>query len=199
MLIIAGFAAVVPDKSKVFKAFESCSCKNCKIIMLLKDPYPQKGVATGLALANNEDVNERDLSPSLKVIKHSLIGDRNNLVDFDNTLNYWAEQGVLLLNSALTTRVGNIGSHIMIWRPFISDFLERLSHNTSGLIYVLFGKQAQSFEPYIDGKMNTILKENHPAYYARLNEDMPIDIFDNINKILYNANGVHINWYKDDA
>ena len=64
---------ICPVQSDVFRAFELCPLNDLKIVMLLQDPYSQKGVATGLALANNSKTLESELSPSLKVIKVHII------------------------------------------------------------------------------------------------------------------------------
>jgi len=182
---------VTPNKSLVFKAFKECPYNDLRVIFLAQDPYPQKDIATGLAFGNNNDF----LSPSLEIIKEACINYTipHSTIIFDNTLESWARQGVLLLNSALTCEINRPGSHSMIWRPFISKLLRNLSINNPGLVYILFGEQAQTFEPYIS-KYNDIIKVKHPAYYARTNTKMP-NIFTNIDKLLINKNGKSINWF----
>lgn len=183
-----------PSMDKVFKVFASCSRKNCKVIILGQDPYPQKGVATGLAFANSKDTLE--LSPSLKILKNTILNLEipHNLCTFDQTLEDIAQQGVLFLNSALTVEVGNVGSHQLLWRPFIKDFLINLCQVETGLVFVLLGSQAVSFKPYI-GKYNTVIECGHPSYYARTNIPMP-DVFTEVNKVLEHKYGEHINWYQ---
>ena len=149
-------------------------------------PYPQKDIATGILFGNNI-TKESDLSPSLKVIKNCCINysiPHNNII-FDNSLESWAKQGILMLNSALTCEINKVGSHTMLWRNFIIYLIKMLSNRNFGIIYVLFGKQAQTFEPFINKDTNVIIKVNHPAYYARINKDMP-DIFKQIDKLLIN-------------
>lgn len=186
---------IYPERNNVLKAFKLCSYNNLKAIFLLQDPYPQPGIATGIALGNKKDIPEDKISPSLQIIKNSLI--RTDVSDcnkkFDITLENWANQGILLINSALTVEANKIGSHVMLWRPFISSLLKNLSEWNPGLIYVLFGNQAQSFLPYI-GKNNYIFNCYHPAYYARQDNSFKYDIFDKINDILYDNNREKINW-----
>ena len=62
-----------PAKQNIFRAFKLCPLKDCKVIMLWLDPYPQKGVATGILLGNSADTPEQRLSPSLQVVKESVI------------------------------------------------------------------------------------------------------------------------------
>ena len=74
----------------------------------------------------------------------------------------------------------NPNSHAMIWRQFIICLLKHLSKYDTGIVYVLFGKQAQTFKYYINNKMNNIIEVNHPAYYARTETKMPHEIFKEI-------------------
>lgn len=190
---------ICPEKKDVFNAFKLCSLNNCKVVFLGQDPYPQRGVATGVLFGNKADIAEKDLSPSLQVLKEAAIDYtkiHNYPIEFDNTLESWARQGVLMLNSALTVNVNRIGSHTNLWRPFISQFLKKLSLYQTGMAYVLFGQQAQTFAPYIN-KNNLILKENHPAFYARSNQRMPSTVFYEVNDFLKKQYNEHIVWYKD--
>lgn len=166
--------SIMPEYKDIFKAFTLTSLNNLRVVFIGQDPYPQKDIATGL-LFGNKCV---PLSPSLEVIKEAAINYEipHEPYDFDITLESWAKQGVLLLNSALTVEVNKVGSHTMLWRPFIASFLKNLSTFNPGIIYVLFGNQAQTFEPYI-AKNNTILKVPHPAYYARTKTKMPYSLF----------------------
>ena len=115
-------------------------------------PFPQKGVATGILFGNSKETPEDKLSPSLKVIKESVINFEipHNLITFDNSLESWAKQGILMINSALTTEVGKVGVHILNWRPFMISLLKRMSMLKPGTIYVLFGSQAKILEPYFN-------------------------------------------------
>lgn len=162
-------------------------------------PYPQKGVATGILFGNNKEVIEENLSPSLQIIKEAVINFEipHHHITFDNSLEIWAKQGILMINSALTVEMNRIGSHVMLWRPFIANLLKRLSDNETGIIYVLFGRQAQSFKPYINKNFNTILEENHPAYYARIGTKMPSTLFNKIDELLIGKYGETIEWYQE--
>ena len=191
---------ICPRKEDVFKAFKLCSCKDCKAVFLGQDPYPQKGVATGILFGNSADTKEVDLSPSLKVIKDAAIDltrPHNYPIEFDNTLESWAKQGILMINSALTVEMNKIGSHTNLWRPFISKFLSALSNRQTGIVYVLFGQQAQTFLPYISKANNHIIKENHPAFYARTGRAMPSDVFTEVNKYLKGQYNQQIVWYSE--
>ena len=159
-------------------------------------PYPQKGEATGVLFGNRADIKE--LNPSLNIIKEAAINFEvpHYCINFDPTLESWAKQGILMINSALTVEMNKIGSHVMIWRNFISCLLKHLSQRETGLIYVLFGKQAQTFEPYINKQFNTIINMEHPAYFARTHTKMPYKLFIDLSKMTEEKYGVPIEWYK---
>ena len=187
-----------PTVDKVFKAFELCPYNNCYAVFISQDPYPQKGRATGIAFGNSNDIPKSKLSPSLRIIKDSVINLEipHNIITFDQSLESWAKQGILMLNSALTCEVGKVNSHVNIWRPFMTKFIRNLSTRMKGLVYVLFGNQAQSLEPCImDG--NFVFKVEHPAYFARLNKDMPSDVFIKVNDLLKKYYNIKINWYEE--
>lgn len=175
---------ICPEQNNVFKAFKLCLYEDLKVVFLGQDPYPQKGVATGILFGNKKETEEDKLSPSLQIIKEAAINYNipHNHIIFDNTLESWAKQGILMLNSALTVEMNNIGSHTMLWRPFISKLLSNLSISNTGIIYVLFGKQAQTFKPYINKNFNIIIEETHPSYYARTNTHLSPSLFTIINK-----------------
>lgn len=185
-----------PDISKLFRAFKACPYSELKVVILGQDPYPQPGVATGLAFGNE---NKGDISPSLKIIMEELesIPDYNEWLFLDKlSLEHWANQGILLLNSALTVEQNKPGSHHEIWKYFIENLLRNLNQINCGIIYVLMGKVAHSFEPFINTKSNHVIKVAHPAADTYNNRRIfrGSNIFNNINSIVYNIYGQNINF-----
>lgn len=195
---------VTPEKKDVFKCFMKCPYDKLKVVIIGLDPYPQKGIATGLAFANKP--NPTMLSPSLSVIKEALFNPHDLIIwpnsqntsdlknNFDISLEYWAEQGVLLLNSSLTTMLNNPESHIDLWRPFISTLLTNLSDRNPGLVYILFGRVAKNLSVYINHNTNCVLTENHPAAFARYGQEMSDDVFIEANKYLKTQYNETIDW-----
>lgn len=169
------------DGFGVFKAFNRTPLESCKAVILGQDPYFD-GSATGLAFAN--DVERKDfskVSPSLSVIKNSVISlaKSEDLINFDFSLESWAAQGILLLNSALTVRRGVPGSHTEAWKPFIKLVAKNLSTYKPRIFWILFGKQAWDFKEYINPK-SPILMEYHPAFYARNNKEMSPNVWEKL-------------------
>lgn len=188
-----------PAQSDVFRAFELCPFNDLKVVMLGQDPYPQKGVATGVLFGNRKEVDEDNLSPSLNVVKEAAINFEvpHYCITFDNSLESWSKQGILMINSALTVEMNRIGSHVMLWRPFIAKLLKNLSEYNIAIVYVLFGRQAQTFKPYINDRFNHIIEIEHPAYFARSGTKMPHQLFVDISNKVKEIYGVPIKWYEE--
>lgn len=188
-----------PKYKNIFKAFELCPYSKLSIVMVGQDPYPQKNIATGILFGNSKNTLEENLSPSLQVIKESVINFEvpHNFITFDPSLESWAKQGILMLNSALTCEIGRPNSHANLWRPFMVELFKNLSKYNCGLIYVLFGNQARTLKPYINAQYNKIIEIQHPAYFARERKPMP-HIFDAINSLYKKRYGTTIEWYKEE-
>lgn len=192
-----------PALPNVFRAFKLCSLKDCRVVMIGMDPYPDKFMgkprATGILFGNNKDVPEDKLSPSLQVVKESAINFEipHNIITFDQTLESWAKQGILMINSALTCELNKVGSHVNQWRPFVSKLLKNLSERETGIVYILFGRQAQTLKPYINERYNDIIEIEHPAYFARSNKIMPYSVFRQMNDILYGRYGERITLFNE--
>ena len=189
---------ICPAYKDIFKAFNKCPYRKLRLVIVGQEPYSQKNVATGLAFANFNNISEKQLSPSLQVIKESIINYEipHNLITFASELEEWAEQGVLLLNTALTCEINKPLSHSLLWRPFISQLIKNICNYNSGIIWLLLGSSAQSFKPYIN-KYQYIIEAKHPSFYARNNKKMPYNIWYEINKILIELNGYGITFYKE--
>lgn len=168
-----------PAPRNIFRAFRMCSLKDCKVVMIGQDPYPQKGVATGVLFGNDKDTPK--ISPSLEVVRRAAMNGETGI--FDITMESWAKQGVLMINSALTCEVDNVGSHYDMWKPFVYKLIKNISKKKPDVIFVLFGSQAQILKKVIVGQQ-PILEAKHPAYFARFGRPMPPDVFIEMNEIL---------------
>lgn len=193
---------ICPELKDVFRAFRLCSFSKVKCIILSQDPYPNyrnnHPVATGIAFANSSDTPEKNYSPSLKVLRDSLINicPSDKHIIFDPSLESWEEQGVLLLNTALTCEKGKPESHVLVWWHFITYLLTTLSMCRPNLVYVLMGHAAQSLHTSIDDRHNVIIKCRHPAWYARRHEALPSDLWIKINSCLEDYGYSKIEWFK---
>lgn len=180
--LVASKQPVYPNIKDIFKDFTLCPLHNLRVVIMGQDP----------------STSPSHFSPSLEVLMESVIDFSlpHGSINFDPSLEKWKSQGVLMLNSALSCNVGKVGSHALLWKPFIRSLLTNLSLHTNGIVYVLMGSEAQSFESCINSKYNYILKTRHPSWYAKNNQVMPSNLWTNINSILIGQNGYGIEWYE---
>lgn len=188
--------SICPDKNLVFKPFNLCPYSELKVVMIGDTPYNESDIGNGLLFGNT--TNTGQLTPILERIKESVINYHlpHYAIDFDHTLTDWANQGCLLLNFSLTVETGSKSNHIDLWKPFITGLIQRLSEDNTGIIYVLFGDNAQSLIPHI-GKFNYILPSKHPKDVLNDLGEYRFDIFNEINKILKNNYNSTIDWYSE--
>ena len=184
-----------PPLKHVFNAFQNCPLNDLKIVVIGQDPYPQFGVADGMAFSCGITMKPQ---PSLRNIFEAI--EETVYQGFptyqDPNLTRWANQVVLLLNTALTCQVDKIGSHYPIWNEFVMYVFDMLNFTNSGLIFVLLGAKAQELEAVL-GANHYILKASHPAsaVYSGHKWDCK-DVFNKTNEIIVANNGPQfkINW-----
>ena len=182
-----------PTLKQLFRAFEECPYNKLQVVIIGQDPYPQLGIADGIAFSCS---NSNNLQPSLKYILEEINRTVYNghIVSDDVDLKRWSNQGILMLNTALTVEVGKIGSHYDIWKPFTAYLLDYLNNYNPGLIYVYMGKKA---EEWSELATNTDYRftVKHPASAAYNGSKWDSDdIFIKISSIVTNTSGNIITW-----
>jgi uracil-DNA glycosylase len=189
---------VYPEKDKIFRVFEECNYDNVSVIILGQDPYHNKykdvPSACGVAFATENGF----INPSLKIIfkelsrsGYSIYG---NPVVQGKKLIDWCNQGVLLLNTALTVEEGKPGSHSKLWSRFTNSFIATLSREKRDLVWLLMGKHAQVYkENIISGE---VIETVHPMVdvYGAKNVFVGSNVFIQINDILTKKNKTPIDW-----
>lgn len=162
-----------PRKENIFRVFRT-PVNNIKVVILGQDPYPAPNLAVGLSFA----VSSHSKMPvSLRNIRKEIEDEGFILSDSEEwkTLEHWEKQGIFLLNTALTVETGKAASHIPYWNNFIKDVITFISLKNP-CIWVLWGRYAQSFLPFIRHHFNV------DGYTGNLIKDVPIK--DKINYIL---------------
>ena len=143
-----------PSKKMVLNAL--FNTKNIKVVILGQDPYPTKDVANGFAFAVNKNIQ---IPKSLKQIFKE-IRNEFGVVNTDRTLDSWIKQGVLLLNTSLTTKIGYPNTHKFLWKDFTTTIIEDLGKDTN-LVWILWGNEAKKFKVIIKSKK--IIEDAHPS------------------------------------
>lgn len=157
---------IYPPKKLVFDAFNQCSLKKLKVVIIGQDPYHGAGQANGLSFSVSKGVT---IPPSLKNIFKEISHDLPNFnTPLHGDLSSWAQQGVLLLNAILTVEANKPGSHKKIgWEDFTNSVITKLSNEKTNLVFLLWGNFAQSKAVLIDAHKHLVLTAAHPSPLAR--------------------------------
>lgn len=150
-----------PAGKNIFAAFDACSFKDVKVVILGQDPYHGPGQANGLCFSVADNI---PFPPSLINIFKELETDVQKPIPTSGNLEHWAQQGVLLLNATLTVEQGKAGSHQgKGWETFTDRVIEILSAERSGLVFLLWGNYAKKKGKNIDTTRHLILSTGHPS------------------------------------
>ena len=150
-----------PPKKERFTAYNTTPFDKVKVVILGQDPYHGEGQAHGLSFSVK---GEQKLPPSLVNIYKELVDDIGCTMPQSGELSTWAEQGVFLLNTVLSVRKSEAGSHQKRgWETFTDATIELLSREKEHLVFILWGKPAQSKEKLIDTSKHLVLKAPHPS------------------------------------
>ena len=183
---------VFPENDAIFKAFNLTKPSDIKIVILGQDPYHGKGQAHGLSFSVPNGVK---IPPSLLNIFKELQSDLNHSICSNGNLDYWAQQGVLLLNATLTVREKKAGSHQKLgWERFTDNIIKKISDDKEGIIFLLWGAFAQKKTVLVNTKKHHILSTTHPSPFSAYRGFFGCKHFSKTNKILIDNNQQPINW-----
>ena len=152
---------VCPPGSAIFRAFDLCPFDKVKVVILGQDPYHGESQANGLSFSVQETIPP---PPSLINIFKELESDLGHSPKTDRTLESWAKQGVLMLNSILTVRLGDPASHQKKgWEDFTDQVLKILGNQKEHLVFILWGAYAQKKGAFIDPHRHLVIQSPHPS------------------------------------
>ncbi len=156
---------IYPPGALIFNAFNQTPFNKVKVVILGQDPYHGPGQAHGLSFSVPNGVKP---PPSLVNVFKEIQQDIGVAMPLQyGNLTRWAEQGVLLLNAALTVRSNEPFSHAKFgWAEFTDAVIQKLSDEKSGIIFLLWGKFAQEKQGLIDETKHHVLKAAHPSPFS---------------------------------
>lgn len=156
---------ILPDRKDIFSAFQLCPYAGTKIVILGQDPYPDPKHPHGLAFSSKSPSTPSSLSNIFKEIRNELYPDVLIEEIFkSNNLTSWAKQGILLMNTTLTTREGSPGSHAELgWEYFTAEVMKALNNHPESLVFMLWGNHAKKYAQYIIRPDHLILNSAHPS------------------------------------
>lgn len=165
-----------PEPEFFFKALQLTPVDLVKVVILGQDPYHSPGLAQGLAFSIPADIamNSRVFPSSLRNISKALAIEQFGHLPHGD-LHHWAKQGVLLLNTALSVKLGEAGSHVNLgWKNLIDQLISALAHHKPHLVWLLWGGHAQSKLPLIaNNSEQLILQSSHPSGLGVYKTDRP--------------------------
>ena len=185
-----------PPLKQVFRAFQECPLDSLQVIFVGQDPYPQMSVADGISFScSNTMKKEASLRYIHNAVSKTAYDGKVLPKDLSADLTPWANQGLLMLNTSLTTEIGKIGKHFSIWEPFTAYLFDMLSSMDKQLIWVFLGKKAEEYSEMINDRHVKIVT-THPASaaYQKLQEWNCNDVFNKINAQLSENNQKIITW-----
>lgn len=189
---IASGQTIYPPGHLIFNAFWQTPFNKVKVVILGQDPYHNEGQAHGLSFSVPAGVV---LPPSLQNIFKEIADDIGGTPPISGDLTFWAQQGVLLLNAALTVRHNEPASHAKIgWTEFTDAVITTLSEEREGLIFLLWGKFAQDKQQLIDATKHTVLKAAHPSPLSAYKGFLGCKHFSKVNTILESRGQSPIQW-----
>jgi uracil-DNA glycosylase len=194
---------IAPLSSDTYRCFKETPLDEMKVVLLGMCPYHTQfdGVPVADGLLMGCSVTGK-LQPSLQQFYNALemdLYDGLNLrIHKDPDVAYLAEQGVLMLNAALTTEMNKAGSHLKIWEPFIKHVFEN-AIAPSRVPVVFLGKEASKFKRYM-APLTWSFEISHPASASYKNTEWSSEkTFTKLNRIMIDEKRQLINWLNEDA
>lgn len=152
---------VYPPADDIFNAFHFTPLSSVKVLILGQDPYHNAHQAHGLSFSVLPD---QDIPPSLQNIYKEIHEDIGCYIPNNGYLKKWADQGVLMLNTVLTVRAHQANSHQgKGWEKFTDAIIQAVNAQDRPIVYLLWGKPAQSKTPMLNNPKHLILKAPHPS------------------------------------
>lgn len=158
---VARGAHVLPPPEKVFASLVLTPLEAVKVVILGQDPYPTPGDAHGLAFSY---AGTRRLPASLRTILAEMAEDLSVPMPRRGDLTRWAEQGVLLLNTALTVEAGRSGAHLRLgWSELVDEAVVAVSGTQKAAVFMLWGAKARERAALVDRDRHLVIEAGHPS------------------------------------
>jgi uracil-DNA glycosylase len=183
---------IFPPGNRIFSAFDQTPFDKVKVVILGQDPYHGMGQAHGLCFSVNDGIQ---IPPSLQNIFKELKTDNGFEIPQSGNLSKWANQGVFLLNATLTVRQNEAGSHQKKgWETFTDKVIQHISDQKEHVVFILWGKFAQSKNKLIDTTKHLVLVAAHPSPLSAYNGFLGCKHFSKTNDYLQRNHKEPIDW-----
>lgn len=183
---------IYPDMYDIFNALHYTAYRDVKVVILGQDPYHGPNQAHGLSFSVKPGV---PAPPSLVNIYKELRDDLGCYIPNNGYLKKWTDQGVLLLNTVLTVRAGDANSHQnMGWEHFTDKIISFLNDREDPIVFILWGKNAQSKLSIINNQRHYIIKSVHPSPLSSMRGFFGSKPFSKANNFLVSIGKEPIDW-----
>lgn len=183
---------VFPPRDEIFRALSLTSFRSVRVVLLGQDPYHGQGQAHGLAFSVPPGVTK---PPSLRNLLRELHDDTGAAVPDHGNLSQWAGRGVLLLNTVLTVREGEPGSHAgQGWERFTDAVIGRINAKRNRVVFLLLGSQAQSKAAAVDRDRHAVVEAPHPSPLSARRGFFGSRVFSRANQLLAEAGRPPVDW-----
>lgn len=185
-----------PPLKQVFKAFQECPLDKLKVVIVGEEPYHQMGVADGIAFScGNTLKRETALRYIHKAVIDTIYKGEKDIKDLSCDLTNWSNQGVLLLNLALTTEINKPGRHFVLWRAFSQYLFDMLNAKKEPIVWVFLGEKAEFYSEFVEDH-HVKLFASHPMSASEMKQsNWDCDnLFYNVNTHLQNLQLLKIVW-----
>ncbi|WLD58780.1 uracil-DNA glycosylase [Salinispirillum sp. LH 10-3-1] len=181
-----------PPKDQRFAALEALAPQDVKVVILGQDPYHGPGQAMGLSFSVPHGVA---VPPSLVNIYKELTEDVGFVAPPHGDLTPWAQQGVLLLNSVLSVRAGDAGSHARRgWESLTDLLIAGVAAGPTPVVFMLWGSYAQKKAGSVDESRHLVLRAPHPSPLSAYRGFLGCRHFSLANAYLHATRQTQIDW-----
>lgn len=183
---------IYPPGADIFNAFNYTPLPEVKCVILGQDPYHGPNQAHGLCFSVRKGIKA---PPSLVNVYKEIKADLGHDIPNHGELTEWASQGVLLLNAVLTVQAHQAASHQKRgWENFTDAAIKAVSNELEGVVFMLWGKFAQSKSSLIDGSKHLILQTTHPSPFSANYGFLGSRHFSKCNAYLKSKDKLPIDW-----
>ena len=183
---------IYPHMNNIFNALKYTDYKDVKVVILGQDPYHQPNQAHGLCFSVLKGVNP---PPSLQNMYKEIHAEYGYPIPQHGELTYWAEQGVLMMNTVLTVRESQPNSHKgMGWEIFTDNVITLLNARPEPMVFLLWGANARAKKKIITNPNHLVLESAHPSPLSAYNGFFGNGHFKKVNEFLKSKGMTEIDW-----
>lgn len=196
LMILIDKNTVTPSYENILRVFTELKPSDVRVVILGQDPYPTANTAIGLSFAVSE---QSKIPQSLRNMIIEMGRTHDVTINCDNidsykTLSHLVDQGVMLLNTVLTTDIGKSNAHkYMGWQSFIIDTMRSFNTKYPNVVYLCLGNQASDMVAKIKNVAN-VVQVGHPSPLNRKRDFAHSGCFTKVNEELSKHGHKHIRW-----